>query len=125
MGSVSVQARAGKAGRGQRMIGWVPGSWNPKHGSGILRIDQAGKSEFYFVGLMPHPDPNEAKYGFSFQKLEPLGATYSVLLSPEDGKHSCECPGWLRWNKCKHVAGLLALAAAGRFPPAKPERKAA
>jgi hypothetical protein len=41
---------------------------------------------------------------------------YHVLLSPTDGKHSCECKGWLRWQKCRHVAGLLALPGAAEMP---------
>ena len=32
---------------------------------------------------------------------------YHVLLAP-DGKHSCECKGFLRWNLCRHVLELAA-----------------
>jgi hypothetical protein len=37
---------------------------------------------------------------------------YHVLLDGENG-HSCECKGFLRWDHCKHVEGLLALRAQG------------
>ncbi len=35
-------------------------------------------------------------------------ASYDVTCGPEGAK-SCECRGWLRWNKCKHTAALAKL----------------
>ena len=41
------------------------------------------------------------------------GESYDVML---DGKLShCECAGFLRWTRCKHVEGLIALQNAGRI----------
>jgi hypothetical protein len=34
-------------------------------------------------------------------------AVYDVCLNGEQS--TCECKGFLRWNRCKHVAGLTAL----------------
>jgi len=37
---------------------------------------------------------------------EALGnESYPVLLSPTDGKHSCACRGWLRWQRCRRRGG--------------------
>jgi hypothetical protein len=53
---------------------------------------------------------------FELKKSLPEGTVYHVRL---DGKHStCECPGHLRWNHCKHVEALLALQAQGKLPAA-------
>ena len=45
-----------------------------------------------------------------------MGAeTYHVHLTT-DGRHSCECKGFLRWQKpCKHIGALQALTSAGRL----------
>jgi len=40
----------------------------------------------------------------------------SSLLFTADGRHTCDCPGHKRRRACKHVAALVALAAAGRLP---------
>ena len=39
------------------------------------------------------------------------GERYDVLLGAEP---SCDCKGFLRWNRCKHADGLAALKRAGR-----------
>ena len=39
--------------------------------------------------------------------------TYHVCLDPQG--HSCECLGFLRHDRCKHVEALLALKAAGKL----------
>jgi SWIM zinc finger len=49
--------------------------------------------------------------------------SYDVCLD-EDGNHTCECGGWLRWGSrglCRHIAALLALEAEGRLPGQEPE----
>jgi hypothetical protein len=40
--------------------------------------------------------------------------SYDVNLSP-DGKHRCECLGFLRWGHCKHVNGLAVLVEGGKL----------
>jgi hypothetical protein len=108
----------------ERHIGFVPGSWNPQGGYGILRIRQDDQLDHYFLKVIPC----DFGHGFELTKLAGTCATvYHVALDPTAGRHSCECKGFLRWGHktlCKHIAGLLALAAAGQF--GKPaERQAA
>lgn len=95
----------------QRRVGWVPGSWNPEGGFGILRIQQDQELDHYFLRVIPC----DFGHGFELQKLVPGGTVYHVALDPTANKHSCKCKGFLRWNHCKHVEGLLAMAAAGRL----------
>jgi hypothetical protein len=62
--------------------------------------------------------PADFGRGFELTKLgpgsDPEVAAYHVLLAP-DGKHSCECKGFLRWGLgrdgkgCKHIGALLTL----------------
>ena len=42
------------------------------------------------------------------QKWDDAAEAYHVLLSG-DGRHSCECKGFLHHGHCKHVEGLAAL----------------
>lgn len=57
--------------------------------------------------------PIQADWGQGFE-LEKFvdGEVYHVHLDRENG-HSCTCRGFLRWDHCKHVDSLLALAAKG------------
>jgi hypothetical protein len=62
-----------------------------------------------------------AAFGLAF-KVEKLmvdgGDVYHVNLDPANGHHSCECLGHVKHGhktRCKHVASLLALRAAGRL----------
>jgi hypothetical protein len=49
--------------------------------------------------------------GFAVHRLG-RGELYHVRVgAPEDT--SCECLGFLRWGRCKHVAGLAALIKQG------------
>lgn len=77
-------------------------------GVGIFRIGEGGKSTFYTF----HEIPCEiGGRGFAIHRLG-LGNLYHVRVGgPEDC--SCECMGFLRWNHCKHIAGLKALIARG------------
>jgi hypothetical protein len=54
---------------------------------------------------------------YRLTKLSPVEdgeeATYHVLLSRQG--HACECQGFLRYDRCKHVEGLLALVQAGKL----------
>src|SRR5262245_58867645 len=47
------------------------------------------------------------------------GQRYHVLVNSADGRHSCECKGFLRWGHCKHTEAL-ALVAAGKLQPLAP-----
>jgi hypothetical protein len=48
------------------------------------------------------------------------GETYHVLVNPADGRHSCECLGFLRHGHCKHVECLAALVAKGKLTTLAP-----
>jgi hypothetical protein len=49
--------------------------------------------------------------GFAVHRLG-LGTVYHVRVGdPADS--TCECLGFLRWGRCKHVAGLRALIRLG------------
>jgi hypothetical protein len=73
--------------------------------TGVARITEGGADDDYLVTTMP------ADLGRAFEavKLCPHegNPTYHVLLA-DDGQHSCECQGFLRWDSCRHVSGLLA-----------------
>lgn len=77
-------------------------------GVGVFRIDAGGRAQFYtFCEIRCEIGGR----GFAVHRLG-LGTVYHVRVGePEDC--SCECLGWLRWGRCKHVAGLLALIRAG------------
>jgi hypothetical protein len=85
-------------------------------GPGVLDI-RVGKDEASYY-LTPLP----SDFGRAF-RLDKFGIDggecYHVNLdtaaSPGQAKHSCECKGWLRWNRCKHVEGLLALVGRGKL----------
>jgi hypothetical protein len=73
------------------------------HGRRVLPVD-------YFLHRLP------SDFGTAFRLVKLLGehAGYDVLLSP-DGRHSCECDGFLRWGRCKHILSLLDLLAQGQL----------
>jgi hypothetical protein len=91
----------------RRLIRWVvkPGEITK---TGVTHITEGAADDDYLVTAMT------ADFGRAFEvvKLCPQenNPTYHVLLSA-DGKHSCECKGFLRWDRCRHVSGLLALLA--------------
>jgi hypothetical protein len=79
-------------------------------GPGVIRISVEGQEPMdYVVRVLPCDWPAKA---FSLAKV---GAEkpeeYHVLIEAEGG--SCECKGFLRWQKCKHFDGLRALIERG------------
>src|SRR5215210_3025202 len=74
------------------------------NGVGVLCIDTAGKCQFYTFREIRCDIGGR---GFAIHRLG-QGELYHVRVGkPEDT--SCECLGFLRWDHCKHVAGLKAL----------------
>jgi hypothetical protein len=73
---------------------------------GVIRITVEGQEPIdYVVRCVPCDWPAR---GFELTKVgSPSGERYAVLLEGEGG--TCECKGFLRWNKCKHRDGLQAL----------------
>src|ERR1700716_1070634 len=88
-----------------RFIRWVvtPGEITR---TGVARITEGKAADDYLVTAM------RADFGRAFEVIklcpEKGNPAYHVNLAP-DGKHSCECKGFLKWSRCRHVSGLLAL----------------
>lgn len=80
-------------------------------GVGVFCIEINGKSQFYtFLEIRC----DIGGRGFAVHRLG-QGELYHVRVgAPEDA--SCECMGFLRWGKCKHVASLSALIRKGQLP---------
>lgn len=100
-----------------RTINWVRRP-KPGHPFGVLEIavgeGKKAQTDLYFARLL------DADFGTAIElsKLsggEGIQSPYHVNLDHEEGKHSCECAGFLRWDRCKHVQGLLALEARGQW----------
>jgi hypothetical protein len=90
------------------------------NGVGVFCIEIDGKCQFYtFLEIRCEIGGR----GFAVHRLG-QGELYHVRVGvPEDT--SCECMGFLRWGRCKHVASLAALIRKGerlsRFErPAEP-----
>jgi hypothetical protein len=74
---------------------------------GIIAMTIGSKRTDYLVKLIAT--------GFALGKLgiDVDANIYHVCL---DGQRSlCDCKGFLRWHRCKHIDGLAALVAAGRL----------
>lgn len=79
-----------------------------EYGVGVFRITVGTKSQFYAVREIRCEIGGR---GFAVHRLG-MGTLYHVRVGkPADCE--CECLGWLRWGKCKHVSGLLALVRRG------------
>jgi hypothetical protein len=79
--------------------------------AGVVRITVGQDEADYLLTEIP------ADYGRGFQ-VERVGldcaeAAYHVNIDGDN--RTCECAGFLRWNRCKHSDGLAALVAAGRL----------
>ena len=79
-------------------------------GVGVFCIETNGKCQFYtFLEIRCEIGGR----GFAVHRLG-QGELYHVRVgAPEDT--SCECMGFLRWDRCKHVAGLGALVRKGEL----------
>ena len=79
-------------------------------GVGVFRITSGGRSQFYAVVEAPSEIGGR---GFAVHRLG-VGTLYHVRVGdPRDS--TCECLGFLRWGRCKHVAGLQALIRQGEL----------
>src|SRR3954463_12522517 len=84
---------------------------SPKEdGVGVFRITAGGRSQFYVVVEIPSEIGGR---GFAVHRLG-VGTLYHVRVGdPRDS--TCECLGFLRWGRCKHVAGLQTLIRRGEL----------
>ena len=81
-----------------------------RDGVGVFCITAKSRSQFYAVREIPCEIGGR---GFAVHRLG-MGTLYHVRVGvPED--QSCECLGFLRWGRCKHVAGLTALTRQGQL----------
>jgi hypothetical protein len=82
-----------------------------RHGIGVFRITAGKKSQFYTFREVRCEIGGR---GFAVHRLG-QGNLYHVRVGePED--RSCECLGFLRWGRCKHVDGLTALVKQKMLP---------
>ncbi len=71
---------------------------------GLLALTAAGKTAFYVFREIPCTIGGR---GFHMHRLG-LGPVYHVRVGARQ-QCSCECLGFYRHGKCKHIQGLLAL----------------
>ena len=79
---------------------------------GTVEITMEARPELYWIRRIAVA--SGAAYELAKRSGAP-GNSYAVLLDSEEGHHSCECLGFLRWDRCKHVEGLIALRRAGKL----------
>lgn len=77
-------------------------------GVGVFEVRAAGRTTYYAVHEIPCAIGGR---GFAVHKLG-LGTLYHVRVG-EPRDCSCECLGFLRHGRCRHVLGLLALTGNG------------
>jgi hypothetical protein len=84
----------------------------PDGRAGTVRIIIGKEDTFYELAPIP-----EAAWCMAFTLTKEDRTTYAVNLGdPAKGMPpSCECLGYLRWGRCKHVSGLMALVNAGKL----------
>jgi hypothetical protein len=75
-------------------------------GAGVFCVRDGDKLAFYTFREIPCDIGGR---GFAVHRLG-LGPLYHVRIGQPD-QCECECMGYLRHGHCKHIAGLLALAA--------------
>jgi hypothetical protein len=114
MSVVRTRRPAGKPARAparpERFAGWAA---RLACGAGLLRLREAGAApDHYFVSALP------ADYGRGFlvEKIGPAGQVVETYHVNVNGRQSlCECKGWLRWQRCKHLEALTALIEHGKL----------
>ena len=79
-------------------------------GVGVFCFDINGKGQFYTFREIWCDIGGR---GFAVHRLG-QGELYHVRVGKTEDT-SCECMGFLRWDRCKHVAGLGALIRKGEL----------
>jgi hypothetical protein len=74
------------------------------HGVGVFVIKQRKETQFYVFKEIPCDIGGR---GFAVHRLG-LGDLYHVRIGTAS-ESSCECLGFLRHGRCKHIQGLAAL----------------
>ena len=79
-------------------------------GVGVFCVSDGKKSQFYTFREIPCEIGGR---GFAVHRLG-RGTLYHVRVGDPDDS-SCECMGFLRWGRCKHVAALGTLIRDGQL----------
>jgi hypothetical protein len=124
MTKVTTKATKGKASstRPLRFMAWLS---RLARGQGILRLklkhsDTREEVDLYFVHPLASDFGGEAfrleRYDLPGQQHDAgAHAVYDVHLAGRGNPGSCECPGHLRWGRCKHLDAMTCLAASGKL----------
>lgn len=82
--------------------------WLQDKAIGLIEVEEGKDRDLYAVKKLP------SDFGFAFEVAKHGGDTpYHVCIN---AMHStCECKGFVRWGKCRHVDGLTALTKAGKI----------
>lgn len=107
-------SRRPHAAKPARSIRWVARHPEPESYLGVIRITVGGESAEY--DLVELDCGLSGASAYRVEKRVPAGecaASYDVLV--EHGSHGgqCECLGFLRHGRCRHLDGLRALVARG------------
>jgi hypothetical protein len=85
---------------------------------GVLQIVHGKDDDTYYLFVL------RSDFGLCY-RLDKLGEVppggddhYCVCLDAQDGHHTCECRGFLRWGRCKHVKALAGCHRDGLLPVA-------
>jgi hypothetical protein len=79
---------------------------------GVIRISIGKDAHDYFLTELPA----DFGRGFRLEKIGTDGEPIAYAVNIDGDKRTCECKGFGRWQRCKHVDGLAALLAAGLLP---------
>jgi hypothetical protein len=86
-----------------------------EHGVGVFAVTLKKATQFYVFKEIPSEIGGR---GFVVHRLG-LADVYHVRIGAPV-ECSCECLGFLRHSKCKHIQGLSALIGHGMLPPQAP-----
>lgn len=76
---------------------------------GSVKVETFG----YYVEPLPSDFGRAFKLTkYRAQQVAGEASEYTVLIDLSEGRSQCECLGWLRWGKCKHVAAMAAMVMA-------------
>jgi hypothetical protein len=91
-----------------------------------ITVTRGNKLELDFYELQTFPAYDGSVIGVTVvNRYDPN--TYHCAIASDRAKSTCDCKGFLRWSKCKHVDALHALQERGqlRLPTANREEQPA
>jgi hypothetical protein len=90
------------------------------HGKLLLWLTINGNTRAYMLTPLS-ADFGEGAYRLHKATQDGDGEVYDVCLNGRES--TCECKGFLRHGRCKHVEALTALQVAGKLTTPKPEEE--